>query len=343
MRASFGQPFAERETQTAATRPVTPTKRQHHYAPTISTVWLDALAIFVLHAPAILLVACICIAGPAMLCLLAIGTDLRLAYYAHASGPLTTWQGITMLQGSWVTDGTLLLLLQAMLGAIGLAFARGVIARLALSDVRDAPSLRLACREAKARFGSLLTGSLVYGISLTFGAVGINAALLDIDLDLSLVGEGSITPEDHAHMFVLQTLNAFVPSPGSPFAEFVPVLRHSSFMNITRESGSNQYWQYVADRIQARAGNPSIPSTPVEESISPALAISLVSVGALLLAEALLRFTPIMAMFACGRTRLGAITPVLRSIRFGIRNFGAITKHVAGELSVGWRFRVCRA
>jgi hypothetical protein len=62
------------------------------------------------------------------------------------------------------------------------------------------------------------------------------------------------------------------------------------------------------------------------------LAISLASMGVLLLAEALLRFTPIMAMStctcACGRTVLGAHTPVLRSIGFGIRHFGAITKHV---------------
>ena len=48
----------------------------------------------------------------------------------------------------------------------------------------------------------------------------------------------------------------------------------------------------------------------------------------MLLAEALLRFTPVMAMNASGRTRWGAILPVLHSFRFGLRHIGNVTWHV---------------
>lgn len=93
-----------------------------------------------------------------------------------------------MLQGGHINTGTALLFGQAGLGAIGLTFARGVIARLALShptrDATNTPSLLVACQEAKARFGNLLAGSLLYSACIATGAVEVNAVLRDTDLDL---------------------------------------------------------------------------------------------------------------------------------------------------------------
>jgi hypothetical protein len=213
-----------------------------------------------------------------------------------------------------------------VLGATGLAFARGVIVCLALNDASQSAGFVAACRRARARFPGLLAGSLVYSAFVTFGAVGINVMLRDADFDLNYVGRRDVTVP--AKTMALRTLDAFVPGPGSPFAEFVPFLRHSSFRRVPRSTdstNSSDYWRYVSDQVQA----PFVPTpTPVEEGGSPVLAVSLASLGALLLAESMLRFTPIMAMNSRGRRRLGAITPVLRSVWLGIRHFGVITKHV---------------
>ena len=324
MRVSIGQPYAVRETRTATAQPALLAEREHRSAPAIVAVWQDALAIFVLRAPGILLVTCVCIAGPAVLGLL-IYTALGLDTFVHMNGPLATWEAIITLRSNGGSAVVIGLGLQAGLGAIGLTFARGMIARLALSesDAEDAASLSLAYRAAKARFPSLLMGSLIYGACVTCGAVGINGVLRDTGFDLRLVGRRDVTAP--AQTFALRALDAFVPNPGSPFAEFVPLFRHSSFANTTREGESNQYWQYVTSQVQSPPGNTVITVTPGEESRPPMLAISLASVGALLLAEALLRFTPIMAMNAGSRPRLGVITPVLHSVRFGIRHFGSIT------------------
>lgn len=322
MRVSAGQPYDTHTSRTATAQRALPDQRERIRGIGITTVWLDALAVFVLHAPAILFVACVCIAGPAMLGLL-INIALGLA----------TWEAIITLQHKGSIAVIVVLVVQVGLGAIGLAFARGVIARLTLSDSdeQDAPSLRLACRETTARFPSLLVGSLLYGACVTVGAVGINAALRDTGLDLRYVGRHDVTTP--AQDLALRTLDAFVPSPGSPFAEFVPLLRHSSFADTprfastARSSTDYRHWSFMSHPVQVAAENPAIL---VAGSDALVFAISLASLGVLLLAEALLRFTPIMAMRmrACGRTRLGAITPVLRSVGFGIRHFGAITTHV---------------
>jgi hypothetical protein len=98
--------------------------------------------------------------------------------------------------------------MQVGLGAIGLAFARGVIARLALSDTEIAPSLSLACREAKARFPNLLASLLIYGACVTIGAIGINSALRDTDFDLSYIRQRSVTMPDHIQILALRVLDA---------------------------------------------------------------------------------------------------------------------------------------
>jgi hypothetical protein len=291
-------------------------------------VWQGAFSIFVAHAPVILLVTSICIAGPAILCHLvsaALGHD----EYAHASGPLATWEGIKTLNTARKSELGVVLLIQAGLGMIGLAFARGVVARLVLGDADGLTGLAVACREAKARFWSLLIGLLIYGVVVTSGAVGVNGMLRDTGFDLRHVGRRDVTAP--ARVLALRTLDALVPSPGSPLAEFVPLLRRSSFTDTTRlnsiarSSADNGYWQHMSEEVKVLFGP---APTPVAEDNSPVLAISLTSLVALLLAEALLRFAPIMTMNSDGQKQRSVITPVFHSIGFGLRHFGTITKHV---------------
>jgi hypothetical protein len=243
---------------------------------------------------------------------------LRLDFYGQVSGPFATRQGIGSLQGDPVNPVSVLVTLQAGLGVIGLAFARGVITHVAQGDAADAPSLAAACRAARARFSGLFIGSLVYGAAVMAGAVGVNAMLHNTDFDLSLVGQRTVTIPDHAHVLGLRALDALVPSPSSPFAEFVPLLRHTAFEPFTqiRSTGVQGMEGYGIDTVK-------IKTRPDLQRL-----ILFASVVVLILVEALLRFTPVMAMNSPGRGRLCAVTPVLRSVRFGISHFGAITTHV---------------
>lgn len=292
----------------------------------VAAVWRETLFTFGDNAPAIVLCAVIGFAGPALACILA-SVVLRLDFYGQASGPLATWLGLTLRDGA-INPVKAVLWLQAGLGAVGLALARGAIARLALSEATHAPSLGIACREAKSHLPSLLLGSLIYGAVVTTGAVGVNANanvrydafdLSDVAAsDLSFVGQRSNSIRGHVQVLGLRAIDAFVPSPGSPFAEFVPLLRHTAF---------EPFPQVMSTELQELEGH---GTDKVSVKIRPDLQwlIVLTSVCLLILAEALLRFTPIMAMKSREGGRPRAIMPVLHGVGFGIRHFGVISAHV---------------
>jgi len=321
MRASIDQPYSGH----IHTATVQGAKCDHNSAGAVATVWRSALLVFILRAPAILLVAMVCIAGPTILCLFA-SLVLHLELYPQISGPFVTWRGINELTES---DGSInlmgqLLLAQATLGTIPLIYARGVIARLALGDVRAAPSLILACRMAKTNFLSLLIGTLSYSACIAIGAVGVNAILHDTHFDLRRVGARGTTVPTYIHTFELRTLDALVPNPGSPFGEFVPLLRTTTFANPFHHDEGNQYLQHVREGHLTSFIPAPIPT--VDNPIS-LLTISLFSVSLLFFAELFLRFTPMMAMRAYKRQRTGLITPMLQSVHFGLRYFRSLIVH----------------
>jgi hypothetical protein len=98
----------------------------------------------------------------------------------------------------------------------------------------------------------------------------------------------------------------------------VPLLRYTAFEPFTQvmSTGVQDLKGYGIDKVSVK--------------IRPDLQwlIVLTSVCLLILAEALLRFTPIMAMRSGEGGRMRAITPVLRGVGFGIRHFGVISAHV---------------
>lgn len=256
-------------------------------------------------------------AGPAIVCIL-LSAVLRLDFYGHTSGPLATHLGISTLRDGPVNPVSTLVLFQAGLGAVGLAFARGAIASLALGDAKDARGLAAACQVAWARLPGLLIGSLVYGAVVMFGAIGVNAVLHDTDFDLSFVGQQTITVPGHAQVLGLRALDALAPSPGSPYAEFVPLFRHTVFEPFTqvRSTGVQGVEGYGIDKV-------NVKTRPDLQWL-----IVLTSVAVLILADALLRFAPVMAIRSGEQGRLRAIAPVWHSLCFGLLHFGAITMHV---------------
>jgi hypothetical protein len=148
----------------------------------VAAVWHETLSAFSNNAPSILVLALAGFAGPALVCIL-LSAVLRLDFYGQASGSLATWLGIGTLRGDAINPVKAMLWLQAGLGMVGLAFAHGAIAHIASRDTADAPSLGIACREAKSHLPSLLLGSLIYGVVVASGAVGVNAVLHDTDLE----------------------------------------------------------------------------------------------------------------------------------------------------------------
>jgi hypothetical protein len=313
-------------------------------APVVA-VWGSAISAFSATAPAILLISTMCMAGPAIACLLA-SVAFGLDGHARASGPLATWEGTNSLQNRQNAAPIALLFLQAGMVAAGFAFARGVIAWLTANAPSDgqtlgAGALRLqqgevsgadskglvaACREARARFPGLLAGSLIYGACVTAGAVGISAALRDAGLDLRHAGRRDVSAP--ARALALRTLDALVLSPGTPLVEFVPALRQIDLTQRTHQPVDHLYWQEVAP---AARGSATVLTTGVarQDDVVPlqGFLIGLLSIGLLVLAEALLRFIPVMAMCSDRRQRSNALAPALRSIGFGLLHFGKIMKH----------------
>jgi hypothetical protein len=214
-----------------STAPVTPALERAQPAErasnaSIAAVWRDTLITFCAHAPGVLALAFIGFAGASLLGL-GVSLALNLHRYVHASGPFATYSGI---YETFALDTRLFVVLaaQSLLGWLLASFARGAITHLALRE----GSFVQACVCAVNRMPALLAGTLLYGALIGFGAVGLNAWLRDHDpaLDLSNAGHKPepITLEGALHVSFVRGLNALIPDPGSPVAEFTPRLRHTA-------------------------------------------------------------------------------------------------------------------
>ncbi len=283
----------------------------------IAAVWRDALVTFCAHAPSILPLAFIGIAGAGLLGL-AVSLALDLKRYVHAAGPFATYSGIVETFGM---DRRIfiVLLVQSALGCLLASFARGAITHVALHGASFGP----ACAFALSRMPALLAGTLLYSALIGFGAVGVNVWLRErgANLDLSNVGQKPNTVGDALHTTALRSLNALIPDPGSPIAEFTPRLRYTSFRPPAQTSDDHQ--QLAAASNGGNSGSTS--SAVVNGAISSAdlQRIVVASLVALVIGETLLRFRAVAAIQSAG-----ALAPLLRSVWWGMRFFISITIHV---------------
>lgn len=263
----------------------------------MASLWREAFATFGAHATPMLFFGVMGFAGSIIL-VVAIGAALRLTDVLHASGPLVTHSELERVflgHDKTILD---LLFIQAIIGMFLGSFARGVISGLALGGQAQAAGTGAtvaACRAALSRWPHLLIGSVIYGGLATVGAVGLNIVLRGWRLDLNNAGRIALTFDGFFQALALRSLHTLGPDPGSPFAEFVPYLRH------------------------------------VVLSHSEFHVIGLGSIVFVIVADTLLRFRAITALTSI---RPDLFTPVLESIGLGLRHFGAIACH-AGLLRMG--------
>ncbi len=284
----------------------------------IAAVWRASFATFGAHAPAILFLALIGFAGASVIGL-GMSLALNLEQFVHASGPFATYEGIISILALGDARLFTVLVTQGVLGWVLVSFARGAITQLALND----GSLGQACRGACARMPALLAGSLLYSALIGFGAVSINAWLRDRNpnLDLSNVGQRAGTFEGALKVLFIRGVDALIPDPGSPVAEFVPRLRHTAFRHVERGADYNQ--QLAVENNTAFKGATSSRAAeklaPSEESQRVVIA----SMLALVLGETLLHFRAVAAVQSPG-----VFGSLLRCVWWGIRYFIPTTIHI---------------
>jgi hypothetical protein len=292
-----------------------------HASPRLAEVWSDTVATLAVHGPGMLGLALLGGAGSAVLGLaiaLSFGDAEFVQVYLHATGPFATWGSLGRIEPS--ADNRLFthLLAQAACGFVITAFARGAITALALHC--RAIRLRPACYLAARRLPPLLAGAALYAALVGCGSVGANAALSRAGLDLSNAGQRAITLEGAAGVIVVRGLDALVPDPGSPVAEFVPYARHVAFTPLQPANG------YV-DPASYASGTPTVDGVLPRDRSHEVPALASLSVLLFLAGETILRFRTVAAL-----TAPGLIRPLLRSAGWGLAHAPIVLAH-----GLAWR------
>jgi hypothetical protein len=280
-------------------------------------------------------------AGPGIVCT-TLSAVLGLRFYAFASGPLANAMGIADLnlgpQGIFDGHGInihALLFIQAAVGVFTGSLARSVITVIAMR----AGSSLLAVR----RFPTVLAGSLIYGMCMAAGVVGLNVWLREHNLDLSNVGQVAMTLDDGLRVIVMRAIDQLLPQPGSPFGEFVPYWRSIIFVDFGKiETLASRLWDTPAavhvTQIGNRLGATVVAGTPEFQWITCG------SIFLILMAETLLRFRTVMIFKPRGYSQVSPslatrnvaqmplrshlLTPLFDSVCFGLRHFFAISVNV---------------
>ncbi len=245
----------------------------------IAAVWRDTCAAFATHAAPVLFFAMLGFALPAIL-----GSGIRalVAYHHYWS------RGIHTPPIHDMASPPAALVIEGVLGVMGLALASGAIMHVVLHEA----GCSAAGRRAYARLRSLLFGSLVYGALMALSLMGLHRALLTL-------APGEI---------VSRSLDALLPNTGAP---------HELLLRLTPTAPTSK---------TACVNSPSVAVDPRvvmvctsnQSSVFDAVKvdaqlIALAAVALIILSEALLRFR--------------MVTSLPASIWLGFRHFGAITLH----------------
>lgn len=291
----------------------------------IGALWRDTLSTFSTHPLPVLIIGIIGFAGPLILGLSACAMLQSLKPYLEASSPLATYAGFVHVFVAHDKIVITVLLLQSILGLLGISLARGAISWIALSRLAGGQaSLSTAIRVAVVRLPSLIAGSLLYGALMAVASMGVSATLRNTNIDLTQAGEPVRGLAEVGHKAMLTTINSLIPDPGSPLAEFLPGWR----LMILGHGGPVAYSPYLQQHPpQANGERIALMISFLREPwflVCGAMALTI-------LLETLLRFRSVEAVLPSTTSRLrwlGALAPMLNSMRFGFKHFGLITLHV---------------
>jgi hypothetical protein len=198
------------------------------------------------------------------------------------------------------------LLAEGLIGTLAGAFARGMITALALRP----ESTRSAVRAVLGRWMVLLLMVVCAGGVLFLGNLGLDALLREYNVDLSDIGQISLSAETLLHSIALRTISIFIPDPGAPFSQWITYLR----LEMSRVSASLIYaggFSYYRVRTIQEAPEPFI----------------LGGVGLLLLTggDALMRLC--LASVLCAPAGSG-LQPVLGALKLAGRRLALVMAHV---------------
>jgi hypothetical protein len=332
-RTTFSQPFITPAADESA--------RAHKFAGQaqprrlgVTAVWRDTLSAFSAHPAAILLFAFAGFALPTI-----IGSWLivatKLAEYARTRAVVTLYDRPSFTS----------LLIQAGLGLLAFTFARGAITWLALQGKQHSEAcdnarvgLGAACHAAFVSYPALLMGALLYGACIAAGTVMMSAVTHKLEYVPGKMAHVWAGPQrafdDMLRQLEWRGFNALMPSAGSPFAEFAPHVRDAAFNQTTRA--------IYHERYVDRSAQPIIVAETVAETLFISVGeeaiktfesrpMAVAGVALVFFAETLLRLRAVMAMQpprSPRPRRFGWLTPLVDSMRFGLRHFRAITIHL---------------
>jgi hypothetical protein len=180
------------------------------------------------HPVQILLCAFVCFAGAAIIGALLYST-LTLNAFFHNGSYFAAAPSIFNLQ----------MQIQAAAGAFTFLLGRGAITWIAIQSESGASvTVRTAFRETLRRWKPLLLSSLVYGVLITVGLIGLTWMLRELRLDASNFRWIRSDANSIMNMAIVRSIGQLTPDPGSPFSELYAVTRY----NLSRQSSSYYGW-----------------------------------------------------------------------------------------------------
>ena len=201
--------------------------------------------------------------------------------------------------------------IQAAIGAFTFLIGRGAITWIALHAPADANSaatgrtisLRAALSAALQRWRPLLVSSLLYGLLVTIGLVGVTWMLREARLDVSNYRLVRRDAQGILNLILVRGIAQLPPDPGSPFTELHSAARY----HLRRQGSSYPGW------LLSRSALPNLSAPPLAAGIAGASFI--------FLTEALLCMRTAHIMHTPNSSALRWLVPVLR---LGLSNFWRI-------------------
>ncbi len=187
---------------------------------TFSHVLQATIGVFAQHPLPVVMCACICLAGAGIIGSLVYGAMIGEAVIRTGSHTTTTVRAYNTQ-----------MLVQALIGAFTVTLGRGALTWMAVQEgprSDGAPLLRAAMQATLRAWCPLLLSTVLYGVLITIGLLGLSAMLRELRLDVS--NTRSIRTGDFnniLHWTLIRTLGMLPPDPGSPFSDWLALVRYN--------------------------------------------------------------------------------------------------------------------
>lgn len=180
----------------------------------------SAAGVFAQHPLPVVACAFVCFAGAGVVGSLVYGTMIGEAVIRTGSHTLTTMRAYNTQ-----------MLVQALIGAFTFLLGRGALTWIAMQEESrsDQPiTLRTALNAALRAWRPLALSTVLYGMLITIGLLGLSAMLRELRLDVS--NTRSIRIGDFSNILnwtAIRAISLLPPDPGSPFSDWLASVRYN--------------------------------------------------------------------------------------------------------------------